>query len=131
MDESRHEAADGTLYAVGREPAPHDDGAASTRLLVRASRDGGRSWSLLPLRACPAHLHRAGASDWPPPAELAAGFVDGRLAIEFDNVYDPWAKAQPTTLQAHARWQATYDPRWRWWTLHQLRLHSADEPATR
>lgn len=132
IGEARHEAADGVLYAVCEIGVQRLPGVISSRRLqLRASRDGGRRWTDLPLRACPAHWFRARASDWPPPAALASSIVEGRLAIEYDSVYDPWEKAPPTALQAHARWLALYDPNWRWWTFRQQRLHGPEEVATR
>jgi hypothetical protein len=99
---------------------------------VLESSDGGSTWQPVPLRASPLNAVRASASDWPPEQAIAASVSDdGRLQIEYENRYDPWARAKPSTLTAHARWLARYDTRWKWWHLKQLRLMSEDEPAGR
>ena len=132
IDRTLHEAAGGVLYAVCELGVQRLHGVISNRLLqVQISHDGGNDWKPLPLRVCPAHWYRARASDWPPPTALSSAIVEGCLTIEYDSVYDPWEKAPLTTLLAHARWQARYRPRWRWWTLTQLCLLGPDERVTR
>lgn len=133
IDATRHQAPDGTLYAVRELRGRKRLGAPSRRWLdVQISKDGGESWAPVLMRVCPLHLHRASASDWPPPGALMSSLSeDHRLTIEYDSVYDPWARARPTRLQTHARWQARYDPRFRWWTLQQLRLYGPEASASR
>lgn len=132
LDRTLHEAAGGVLYAVCELGVQGIQGLITGRLLhVQISHDGGNDWEQLPLRVCPAHWHRARASDWPPPTALSSAVVEGCLTIEYDSVYDPWEKAPLPALLAHARWQARYHPRWRWWTLTQLRLLGPDERVAR
>jgi hypothetical protein len=132
IDRTLHEAAGGVLYAVCELGVQGSRGLISgLSLQVQISHDGGSNWAKLPLRVCPAHWHRARASDWPPPKALSSAIVDGGLTIEYDSVYDPWEKAPLTALLAHARWQARYHTRWRWWTLTQLRRLGPDERVTR
>lgn len=132
IDRTLHDAAGGVLYAVCEMGVQGAHGLISGRSLqVEISHDGGSDWQPLPLRVCPLHWHRARASDWPPPKALSSAIVEGCLTIEYDSVFDPWDKLPPTALMAHARWQARYRPRWRWWTLTQLRLLGPDERVTR
>lgn len=132
IDRTLHESAPGVLYAVSELGVQGARGLISSRMLqVEISHDGVSKWQPLPLRVCPAHWHRARASDWPPPKALSSAIVEGFLTIEYDSVYDPWEKTPPTALLRHARWQARYNPRWRWWTLTQLRMLGPDERVTR
>lgn len=100
-------------------------------LEVLESSDGGSGWQPVALRPSPLHAARASASDWPPEQAIAVSIAEGRLQIEYENRYDPWARAKPSTLTAHARWLARYDTRWKWWYLKQGRLMSEGEAATR
>jgi hypothetical protein len=130
--ETRHHAPDGTLYAVRNMGKRRIGDAVSQGFLeVATSGDGGATWSALPLRAFALHALRAQASDWPPPAALASRLVDGALVIEFDNLFDPWAKAPLPESQAHARWSATWRPGLRCWTLRRQHQLSADAAVTR
>lgn len=124
---------DGRHYRVRRMGRKRIRGEVSDCYLdVLESADGGSTWQPVPLRASPLHAARAGASDWPPEQAIAVSVSDdGRLQIEYENRYDPWARAKPSTLTAHARWRARYDPRWKWWHLKQWRLMSQEEPAGR
>lgn len=128
-----HQAAAGECFEVRQMARQRIRGTPSNLFLqVRHSRDGGATWQTVPLRTWPWQMHRVQAADWPPEQALASAIdSQGRLQIDFENRWDPWAAAAPTRLQAHARWQARYDSTWRRWTLAQLHTLPGDAPARR
>ena len=95
-------------------------------LEVLYSSDGGKSWTSLPLRRSPWGWLRCILRDggWPPESSRQLSCEGEAIALEFvsPDYWDNW----PLKI-----WRATYQPRWRWWSLEVVTERGEHRDASR